>query len=183
MPPPRPTERLTSRLELWRRTANLAPTRAKRIKGVTWLIGVLGSYRQHSQNPERRRTGRQPCERTESEAEHDPPDDDSPTLKVMQARPQVAAQFSRTNRERKSKVGHLLAPWDVFLLGSIYLGVIRLRKRSRRRTRKFGDANLNCQRLRAAQTSRGHVSCLLLRGCPCGTWLELSRFPARGRRR
>jgi hypothetical protein len=86
------------------------------------LIGVLGSYRQHSQYPERRRTGGQSYERTESEAEYDPPDDDSPTLKVMQARPQLAAQFSRTNRERQGKVGHLLAPWDVFLVGSIYLG-------------------------------------------------------------
>src|SRR5580704_17787559 len=154
MPPPRPTERLTSRLELWRRTANLAPTRAKRIKGVTWLIGVLGSYRQHSQNPERRRTGRQPCERTESEAEYDPPDDDSPALKVMQARPQVAVQFSRSKREGKSKVGHLPAPPGMFVCWGHLLwgGVIRLRKRFLRRTRKFGDENLNCQRIAAAHT-------------------------------
>jgi hypothetical protein len=80
-----------------------------------WLIGVLGSYRQHSQYPERRRTGGQSYERTESEAEYDPPDDDSPALKVMQARPQVAAQFSRSKREGKSKVGHLPAPPGMFV--------------------------------------------------------------------
>jgi hypothetical protein len=89
---------------------------------MTWLTGVLGSYRQHSQNPERRRSGRQPDERKESEAEYDPPDDDSPTLKEMQARTQVAAQFSRSKREGKSKVGHLPAPWDFCLLGAFTTG-------------------------------------------------------------
>jgi hypothetical protein len=143
---------------------------------VTWLIGVLGSYRQHSQYPERRRTGGQSYERTESEAEYDPPDDDSPALKVMQARPQVAAQFSRSKREGKSKVGHLPAPPGMFVCWGHLLwgGVIRLRKRLLRRTRKFGDENLNCQRIAAAHTVRA-----MLRICFCttvrGTRLKLSR--------
>jgi hypothetical protein len=114
--------------------------------GLKADLGYLRAslYRKHSQYPERRRTGRQPYERTESEAEHDPTDDDSPTPKNMQARPQVAAQFSRTKRKGKSKVGHL-APRIFVCWGHLLRGEIRLRKMSRRRTRKFDVENLNYQ--------------------------------------
>jgi hypothetical protein len=100
------------------------------------------SYRQYSQCPEHRRTGRQTNERTKSEAKYNPTEEGEPTLKNMQASPKVAAQFSRRKRKRKSKVGHPSPPKYLFV-ELFTAGKIRLRKMSRRRTSKFDDDNLN----------------------------------------
>jgi hypothetical protein len=76
--------------------------------------------------------------------------------RLRRCRPELRSprNFRVLSAKEKAKLDIFPPPRTFVVWGHLLRRVIRLGKRSRRRTRKFGDENLNCQSARGANSTQ-----------------------------